>query len=319
MEHAAASRSSSTCSSPGTCSPGRTQRLKKFNIDEDLALLTQVVAEDDAFAKTVTHPTWRKIAESVGRSQRMAGVSPRACKERAEKVVRQARAKDNWRARQSGTAEQYSEKERLLLEAVELFEEKERRKEMDKESKDKSRERKDRDYSEAIKIRDGALKTLGSKRRFGDGESSEEEEDGLNTFDEDGPSTATVGKTRTKAVRASKKKKQPKSSTETIVDYLREKDRGAEGERKDALQGMKEREEREEKRRVDELQLMKDKAEMEDKRRGEELQLQKDRDQNNFEIRQGEMQVQRDILQASSDERKGMLDLMKAMCGRLGK
>lgn len=49
-------------------------------------------------------------------------------KERAEKIVRQSRTKDNWREKQSDCEEDFDETERLVLKGIELFEERERRK-----------------------------------------------------------------------------------------------------------------------------------------------------------------------------------------------
>ena len=73
----------------------------KFRIQEDLALLRQVVSEEGIFETPVTSGHWLRVAENLAEAcPRMRGIKPRAAKERAEKLVKQHRTKDNWLARQ---------------------------------------------------------------------------------------------------------------------------------------------------------------------------------------------------------------------------
>ena len=76
-------------------SPG-SKPCRKFKVTKDLVLLRQVVAEEDIFLRPVTSGSWLTVSENLC----MEGIKPRAVKERAEKLVKQHRTKDNWRARQ---------------------------------------------------------------------------------------------------------------------------------------------------------------------------------------------------------------------------
>ena len=84
-------------SPPSPVSPsGKPHR--KFKVSEDLVLLRQVVAEEDIFLGLVTSRSWVTASENLSEAcPRMAGIKPRALKERAEKLVKQHRTKDIWR------------------------------------------------------------------------------------------------------------------------------------------------------------------------------------------------------------------------------
>ncbi|XP_065191872.1 uncharacterized protein LOC135822960 [Sycon ciliatum] len=98
--------------------------VRKFVVTDDITLLNGVVCADDAFYRPVTHPCWSHIAETVGLGNvKMRNLTPRAVKERAERIVRQHRAADCYKHRQSGTPETYAAKDRLLEQAAELFDE----------------------------------------------------------------------------------------------------------------------------------------------------------------------------------------------------
>lgn len=74
-------------------------KCRKFRMVEDLALLRQVVVEEDPFSKPVTAEMWQKVAAGLGQAfPKMAGIKPRAVKERAEKLVKQHITQENWRA-----------------------------------------------------------------------------------------------------------------------------------------------------------------------------------------------------------------------------
>ena len=147
----------STAASKGA-KPGRT--VRKFTINE--YILTEVCAGEDTFSKPVSNSPWIRIDSSSEKiSAKMAGIAPRAMKERGENLVRQFRTQDNCRARQSGTDEEYGEKERLLQEALELFEEKERYKAESVEKKN----RHDVENAKAAVIRNKAAETLKGKGR----------------------------------------------------------------------------------------------------------------------------------------------------------
>ena len=81
-------------------SPG-SKPCRKFKVTEDLVLLRLVVAEEDIFLRPVTSGSWLTVSKNLCEAcPRMEGIKPRAVKERAEKLVKQHRTKDNWRARQ---------------------------------------------------------------------------------------------------------------------------------------------------------------------------------------------------------------------------
>ena len=76
---------------------------RKLKVNEDLVLLRQVVAEEDIFLRPATSGSWLTMSENLSKACReagMAGIKPRAVKECAEKLVKQHRNKENWRARQ---------------------------------------------------------------------------------------------------------------------------------------------------------------------------------------------------------------------------
>ena len=84
-----------------TVSPKQKKTCRKFTLDDDIVLFTEVIAVEDAFSKPYSSPVWAGIVQKlVDLRNRMLGLTARAAKERAEKVVRQHKTKDNWRARQ---------------------------------------------------------------------------------------------------------------------------------------------------------------------------------------------------------------------------
>ena len=75
--------------------------MVKFLIDDDIALLTIVVATEDAFSRPYGHCCWSEIVQDLNKScPRTQGITARAAKERAERLVVQHRAEDNWKKRQ---------------------------------------------------------------------------------------------------------------------------------------------------------------------------------------------------------------------------
>ena len=77
------------------------RKITKFLLEDDLALLTEVVAAEDAFSRPCSHQLWAGIVSNlVLLRPRLQGLTARACKERAERLVKQHKADDNWRARQ---------------------------------------------------------------------------------------------------------------------------------------------------------------------------------------------------------------------------
>lgn len=91
---------SAAASVPSAKSEGK-RKLCKFILDDDLALLTEVVAAEDAFSYPHTHECWALIARIVSHTRpRLVGLSARSAKERAERLVKQHKTKENWRIRQ---------------------------------------------------------------------------------------------------------------------------------------------------------------------------------------------------------------------------
>ena len=79
------------------------KKMIKFLLEDDLALLTAVVGAKDQhpFLQPFTGVCWTRIAAAViAACPRTAGLSGRACKERAERMVKQYTAGENWKARQ---------------------------------------------------------------------------------------------------------------------------------------------------------------------------------------------------------------------------
>lgn len=145
-------------------SPSR--KVRKFVVENDVVLLQEVLAVPDAFLSASTSATWLGIAKRVAAAdERLDGLTGRAAKERAEKMAREARAKENWRARQTGTAEQFGRKEAALVEVVELFEEAERKKKQEAGASAAKKAREETEKLEAEDIRNAASKTLSEKSK----------------------------------------------------------------------------------------------------------------------------------------------------------
>ena len=109
-----------------TSSPTSTKRVgRKFCVEDDISLLKEVFAAgDNPFMMPFTSPVWHRVAQNVAlQHPRMEGLAGRGAKERAEKVIRESRSLENWKSKQTGTAEQYGMKEAALVEAISLYEE----------------------------------------------------------------------------------------------------------------------------------------------------------------------------------------------------
>lgn len=238
---------SSSGSSSASCSPsnpedsGQKRLIRKFGLPDDIVLLREVVAIEDIFSKPQTSIYWSKIAANVAKvNPRMAGTTPRACKERAEKLVRQFRTEDNWKARQSGTDEEYGEKERLLDEALSLFEEKEKGKERKKQEKADEAEKHEKRDKLANKIREDAMKTLGKKHRRKETSSSESDIEEMQDLEE----TEEKQEDNTIPIRGKKRRRRSAEtvdSTGRIISYLTEKDLRLQSIRKEELKLEKEK------------------------------------------------------------------------------
>ena len=139
---------------------------RKFAVEEDICLLKEVIAlgGDNPFLKSFGSETWLSVSRAVAvQHPKMEGLSGRAAKERAEKIVKEGRAKENWRARQSGTDEQFGRKEAALVGAINLLEEAvAKRSEATEDLRRK--EKKDEEMrARAKEIREGAFATLKRK------------------------------------------------------------------------------------------------------------------------------------------------------------
>lgn len=143
------------------------RKVRKFMIQDDIRLLKEVVTSpcQNAFEASPTNSAcWQTIAENVvSANTKLEGLTARAAKDRAEKVTREGRAKENWRARQSGTAEQYGLKEKFLLDAVALLEEHDRKKKDHKAVVAGKKEKEETEKLLAEKAREAAALTLSEK------------------------------------------------------------------------------------------------------------------------------------------------------------
>lgn len=93
----------------------------------------------------------------------MEGLAGRDTKERAEKVVKEARAMENWKARQSETEEQYGRKEVALVEAISLFEEASAKRSQAREEIRQKQKKEEEMRPKAAEMRKGAFATLKRK------------------------------------------------------------------------------------------------------------------------------------------------------------
>ena len=93
-----ASRSSSQAQgSPGP-DPESKRKCRMFVVEDDVALLTEVVGAEDTFSYPYSHPRWTGIMENlVALRPCLAGATAGSCKERAERLVKQHKCNDNWR------------------------------------------------------------------------------------------------------------------------------------------------------------------------------------------------------------------------------
>ena len=74
---------------------------RKIEIVHDIELLKQVIGETDPFSQPASSKCWRTVADCLGWTCReLAGIQPRAAKERAKQILRQHRTGDDWKARQ---------------------------------------------------------------------------------------------------------------------------------------------------------------------------------------------------------------------------
>ena len=77
------------------------RKITKFLLEDDVALLTEVVAAEDAFSRPCSHQLWAGIVSNlVLLRPRLRGLTARARKEQTKRLVKQHKVDDNWRARQ---------------------------------------------------------------------------------------------------------------------------------------------------------------------------------------------------------------------------
>ena len=97
-------------------------KVHEFSVENDIVLLQEKVhADDNPSRHAGTHKSWVIIARNTA-TTRLAGLTSRAVKERTDKIGKEYTAKDNWRAKQSGTDEQHTRKNAPLMEALSFFE-----------------------------------------------------------------------------------------------------------------------------------------------------------------------------------------------------
>ena len=85
---------------PSSCSsPSSSRKIIIFNVEEDLALLTEVVATEDPLSRPAAHECWATIGASCWPAKDRRPHS-QSSSYRAEKLVKKFKTEDSWTARQ---------------------------------------------------------------------------------------------------------------------------------------------------------------------------------------------------------------------------
>ena len=132
----------------------------RFGTSEDILLLREVTVHEQPFARA--SPTWEEVAANLSDNcDRLRGITARAAKERTVTPIKSYITDDNKLKKMSGTDEQYTEKQSLLEDLRQRYEEREDLKV--KTAAAKKKEAKDR--ATALAMRRAALGPLGEKRK----------------------------------------------------------------------------------------------------------------------------------------------------------
>ena len=200
----------------------------RFDLERDLLLLRQAKAKGVGVFQR-GHPALDKVAQELVtlHPDLFAGLSKKSARDRLNLLFEQPRKRENWNGKQSGTDEQFSEKTQLLLELQELANERETLSQ--KQSEDRQR-----GLAEAAKLRDNACQQLSRKRKHGVTTDPAYDEIEDSPFEE--PTSTAQAKDQDKEQGNGRRKDKGKrrsygssagvqSSTDTIVDYFREKNK----------------------------------------------------------------------------------------------
>ena len=113
---------------------------------------------------------WQQVADNLNSSGQGFQVSKRSCRERFKKLIDEFKSRQNEGKQSSGTDEEYNEMDRVCQDIVERIEEVNK---MRHDEKDNTNE------ATAAKMRELAMKSLGSKRKkqISDDDNDHEEDD----------------------------------------------------------------------------------------------------------------------------------------------
>eukprot|EP00117_Sycon_ciliatum_P007182 scpid95256/ scgid10399/ len=163
--------SDSDCSAAMADQSKRTMR--KFAANHDEALVKELLAGENQFVQPASSSVWSRIADSMATlfPDKMGGLAPRGARDRAEKLVRDARAKQNKDASASGIVEDFGPKEQALVSVVELYEVAAAQKACAADDMKKKQQQDAEMKSKAASMRDGAFSCL--KRKACDGSDDE--------------------------------------------------------------------------------------------------------------------------------------------------
>ncbi|XP_065196146.1 uncharacterized protein LOC135827604 [Sycon ciliatum] len=127
-----------------------------FDLTMDLILLRQVMAHPNPFVRG--SPAMDNVADELAKQDaaRFGSLTKKSVRDRLMKMLEHHAKGDAWRRRQSGSAEDYTEKTQLLTELTQVYAERSMPQEREAAAAVTSR-------AVALQLRDSACRTLGGK------------------------------------------------------------------------------------------------------------------------------------------------------------
>ena len=130
-----------------------------FSTSEDILLLCKVTVYEELFARA--SPAWEEVAPNLSDNcDCLRGITARAAKERTVTLIKSHITDDSKLKKMSGTDEQYTDKQSLLEDLRQRYEERE-----DLKVKTAAAKKEAKDCATALAMRRAALVPLGEKRK----------------------------------------------------------------------------------------------------------------------------------------------------------